>query len=383
MTTTDQITKLIDANTELKHYFEGARDNIDQRLERCEEKVDDAIARWGVASCTLEVGSGKRFGSIQAAWDYLQGKKISGGVLIQVADGVYKVNKIELNNHPDAHWVRIHGNLDNPAACTIQFTPDSKGYSHGILMRDVRRLELGGFKLLGVHGQTKHMLHLNEHANVYCRTGTIIMEGCKYGIEAYTHSKIVASGLKITNCSDGIVAASGAEVHAHDLEARGQKRGSGIGVYVREHARAYAARARCQDFDLGFHARSNSFIYCDDARVENCDEGFYSHTQATIWTHNSTAVSCGMGFTARNNGTIFGKEQRAEGCKYGFYANQNSHLYAPSSHAVNCSEYGYGAHWGSMMDAGGTKAKCLGNKLNYTPGTSGAIGNGGAVIYIT
>ena len=116
-TTSEQIADMMSGYTSLKQYYESARSEIENQLNQ-----------WGIDEyTTLNVGVDKPFTSIQDAWNSLQGKKLAANVLIKVDDGIYKLNSLHLQDHPDAHMIKIEGNTETPASCTLKFIPDDNG----------------------------------------------------------------------------------------------------------------------------------------------------------------------------------------------------------------------------------------------------------------
>ena len=375
MTTTDQITQLIVANTQLKQFYEGVRDDIEDRLQNCTVKVDDHLSRWGLQGhSTLEVGVGKRFTSIQAAWNYLQGKKLAGDVLVKVADGVYSVNGIWLEHHPDAHRIRIEGNVAQPERCEIRFIPDNNGHSQGVIFRNVCDLQFSGFQLSGVAEQTYRGLRIHLNAQVRSAKNSLIIAGCSTGIEVYSGSYYAGEGIRMRDCINGAIVSQSGEAHLHYLEASARTKHHGVGIEASNTANVHAHSCHCSNFHTGFRATRSAYLWCDGSKSESCHHGFDARHNGTLWCHENAstrfqrgiAIGGHHGFLAYIDGHLLAHGARAEGCVYGFYAGSHSYLRADHSSAVNCSVYGYHADWLSLLRVYNTHGKVSGNKANYS-----------------
>lgn len=358
-----------------------------------EQKTEEFITEWGINQYTvLRVGSNQEYPSIQDAWNSLQGKKLAEDVVIKVDDGTYPINILSLEDHPDAHHIQVEGNIQNPAACTLQFTPDSNNTSHGVIIRNVNELTFSGFRIRGTLGQTQRGIYLSGAATVRTHNHSIQIEGCDVGVAVYEQSIFDSYGLSVSDCIYGARVGSGStlEARAANFHGNGQET-SLIGIDVSDTSRCWSNETDLGNFQIGYRALNNSYLYCDAAKAENCGKGFVASTNSVLWNRKSDsfqgrkhglALNCALGFVAETGSTVEAFGAHAEGCETGFFSSISALLIANSSHVLNCSSHGYLAKAMSNIEALGAASNISGTPVPYSPGSSGVPGNENAMIRI-
>lgn len=242
-------------------------DNLTLTRKASGNMVSDAI----LSDKTLHVPG--HYPTIQAALDALDLRSISKDaiVTIQVADGIYTdYDTIEVN-HPDGGNIKILGNTNDPALCTIYFKPGVNGLS----VPPTRRLgHINGFAF---HGNDKAGNGLS------CSWGGFISAGSQMTIKNF-HSAVYAkggyincSGVQVLNNHRGIVSQYGSVIEASSAIAQGND-------------------------SHGFQAGIGGIINADNASSQsNGSAGYSSWFGGTLKAWNSNSQNNYHGY----NSTIF------------------------------------------------------------------------------
>ncbi|WP_296663526.1 hypothetical protein [Paraburkholderia sp.] len=380
------------------------------RVGEIDGRVEQFIKNWGIDGyTTLEVGSGKPFDSIQAAWDSLIGKTLKADVLIKVADGVHTTTGFTLTNQPFAQRIRIEGNVGDPAACQIKFTPDANGASHGVIFDNVRNVVFSGFKLVGEttdKNWTIRCLLIHLGSRVWSAPGSVQIQGGAYGLFVDHGAQYECSKLHISNTviwAAYITAGSRANLPSLRLAGPGkdvratlpagiygvESTTASHGLVVLDGAQCWAGEAHITDWSHGAHVERNGYLWCDVVRVERCEYGCYAAQGGVCWSfwwpvapgrpveRRSSVVGAAVGFFADLGGKIVAVGAEAERCNTGFHAAYHSLLYANESFASRCIT-GYSSHAQSTVIA--YNVTLYESHTDFTPPTSDVPGNGNAII---
>ncbi|WP_296663531.1 hypothetical protein [Paraburkholderia sp.] len=398
MNLSEQLTDAIDAQNALTQAVAGKMGQIDGRVEQF-------IKQWGIDGyTTLAVGAGKQFGSIQAAWDSLIGKTLKADVLIKVADGVYTTHGITLHSQPFAHRIRIEGNVGNPAACQIKFTPDTNGVSHGVIFDNVRNVTFSGFKLIGEttdQNWTYRSLLIYVGSRVWSAPGSVQIEGGANGLAVDQGSQYECSNLQISNTRQWAAhISSGARAYLPSLRLVGlgkdfrttlPARIYGVesttaphGLAVVDTAQCWVGKAQITDFWHGTYVERNGYLWCDSMKIKCCEYGCYAGHGGVCWSalsgtveQRATIVDARFGFLADHGGKIVVNHAIVEQCEKGFHAAHHSQILANDSIARNCGT-GYASHGQSTVLAyRATPSEC---QIDYTPPNPDVPGNANAII---
>ena len=375
------------------------------------------FAQWGIdgAVQTLEVGTGKAFATIQAAYESLIGKSIKTSVLIKVADGTYNTAGIFLQNHPDADKIRIEGNTAAPGNCVINFVPDAGKCSHGLIVRKARGLQLAGFRLVGTANAvnwTHRCLRLDQGAQVAVDAGTLLIEGGFHGVELEDMSLLWADRLSIKGCADWHLCAgsgstasiSGVKVDGNNKDAIVQVPGyvnpdlpkcSPSGILSNDGSRIWAGESDVRRVYHAFWAQNAGYLWCDCSVVDDVYYGMIGKTSGIVWSHwwdvtparpvaKRTVVTNArtIAFLADQGGRIYAPGARAEACSNGFYAAASGFIQASSSWTVNCSRAYYGESMG-LIEAWDTRGKTSGCPTVYSPAAHATLGNDNGMVRYT
>ncbi|MFN4295164.1 MAG: hypothetical protein ACK4JD_13650, partial [Thermoflexales bacterium] len=197
MSLESQIAALVTASNALTSEVSG-------KITQINAALNNAINTIGIIDTptTLEVGPGKPFATIQQAIDHLNGKILRANVTIKLSDGDHYANSIVIETQPYGGRISIVGNTVNPAACRIVWTPDSNGYSHGLIVSG-SRVRVAGIKFIGSATDshvTWRSLLAHKGGRIDASGGDVIIDGGVYGAEAYFNSMAYVDGISITGC---------------------------------------------------------------------------------------------------------------------------------------------------------------------------------------
>lgn len=364
---------------------------LDQRVAQKEAQIDAVMAQWGIAKdTTLEVGTGRDFSSIQAAWNEVSRSQLKGSVTIKVNDGVYEQSSIWLANQPYAAFIRIIGNIANPDNCVLRFVNDSNGKSHGSQVRNCWGLEFSGFKSTSADRDNNYRgLWVGENSYVYSADNSLIFDNCLLGIESTASSVVRARGVRAAGCLYGASVNNNAQANLSTFQSIGPGKdhnSNGRGMRASSGGMITAYGADIRNHAVGVIAESNGYLWCDGSEAHNCQYGFLSAWGGLVWNHvnaganpQGKAINCDHGFRAHSGGQLLAVGALADGCQYGFSVGAFSHLSANESHAKNCTDHGYHANAMSLIEAWNTQANASGNATDYNL-AHGTAGNYGALI---
>uniref|UniRef100_UPI003F79F7D0 hypothetical protein n=1 Tax=Chromobacterium amazonense TaxID=1382803 RepID=UPI003F79F7D0 len=362
------------------------------------------LAQWAIlAPTTLTVGAGQQFASIQDAWNSLQGKVIKAPVIIQVADGVYQMSALLLENQPYAHLIVIQGNVANPANCILQFVPDGNRQSHGVFFKNVRRLNFSGFKMVGESTSsnwTWRGIYLSN-AEVYANDNSLIFSGGQQGIEMHDNSIFQAKGVQLSkhagaavNVGDGALARlEKLSIVGPGKDSRTTRSVSGQsndifpdGISCTDTAKAWCIDANIVDVRLALVAERNAYLWAPRATIDRVDTGAFANSGGSLWTDDggtkvsSKVTNANCGYRALSNGTIIAPMATAENCINGFVAELRGYIYAENSYAKSCTGTGYYTARSGYIDAANAAKNSTGNAVQFNPAASGVAGNSNSCI---
>jgi hypothetical protein len=291
-----------------------------------------------IAATTLEVGVGKEFDSIQAAWNSLAGKIIITPITIKVDDGIYDLSALRLDRQPYSHNINIIGNVANPAACVLNFVDPPGGFSQGIICSgNSTQVLLSGFHLQGT-GNTARGILATDSAFVFCSPGTITVDNCRAGIQSSNLGSFIGFDITVTNCIDGCTSTSFAFVRGLNATGLGN---AGVGINCSRGATVICELSNVSGFVHGFLCLFNAYMTSTDCKAESCINGFFADGNASIDASGSTARLCtGAGFLASGSGFLNAPRTTAEDNNNGYFVHNHSHLTAiPSTALRNTQNY--------------------------------------------
>lgn len=404
MSLESNIADLVKSANGLTDAVHGKMAAIDKRVEVHIAKMDGAMANWGTAANqTLEVGQGKAFATIQDAWGALRGKVLRHEVKIKVSDGIYKMNSLVFSDHPYAHKVRVEGNLLQPSACVLSFVPDANQRSHGVQFVGVRGINFSGFKIVGECDKDKNItwrgISLTRESYVESNTGSIEVQGAYNGIELSYGSLYICPGIRVSEFyAMGVQAHDSSRVTmtAAVLKGKGKenrfmhpdgKVRDAIGIKAEFLSMISANDAVIEGVSsIGVFAANSSIVYASGVQVRDCGNyGVYSGNGATIQIHalegkSSKVTGCKIGVCARSQGAVYGSNLIVQEAEKGIYADLLGTIQVINSEVSRCSVVAYEATKGAYIDAPGSAAKSVENKVKYSPANSGVSGNFNATI---
>ncbi len=343
---------------------------------------------------TLEVGPGRPFANIPAAFDSLNGKRLKADVLIKVADGVHETTGITLVNQPEANRIRIEGNRADPEACTLKFVPDGGKNSHGMIVRGLQGLHLAGFRFLGETSDanwTHRGLRLDQGAWVRCDADTIRIVGGCGGVEIVEGSHLVADGMRYEDVQEwNVLVSSGSQAwirRSHiigpgkDVRTRGR---APYGVLASDGSQVWLSESTLSGVWHGVQAARTSYAHCDVSTVKDAHTGFLAEWGGIVWAHNrgdqrAKASNCTHGYLGSHMSLVVALGAMAEKCGTGFIADGSSKVCANGGMAIDC-DTGFKSWAVSEVQAHGTKAHSTGNKTLYSPPGNVVPGNENAII---
>ncbi|UJB33104.1 right-handed parallel beta-helix repeat-containing protein [Chromobacterium sp. Beijing] len=404
MSLESNVADLVKSANALTGVVNGKIGAIDKRVDVQVAKMDSTMANWGTtASQILEVGPGKPFKTIYEAWTSLSGKVLRHDVKIKVSDGVHTSTSIHLRGQPYAHRIRIEGNIKNPEACVLKFVPDSANRSHGVIFNGVRGVNFSGFKIIGEMDVDKNFtwrgILLQRGAYVVSDNKSIEIENVNHGIEMTEGSLYVCHGLRVMGFGyDGLRAHHASRAYINDAVFSGKGKqflmtytngvkvaSTGLRAEQSSLVEAHGVSiSLCSD--NGLRAGNNSVIYAYGALIKSCaNYGIYSSSGSKVQIHPNdgepcTIKDCKVGIGARYQGAVFGNNIVIQNVEKGFYVDLAGLAHVVGSSASYCSLIAYEAIKGGFIDATGSSAKSIENKVKYSPASSGVAGNANATI---
>lgn len=382
--------------------------------QRGQAALTQTMRQWGIdgAVLTLEVGPGKAFADIQAAYESLNGKSIKTSVLIKVSDGTYNTTGMVLGNHPNADKIRIEGNPANPAACVINFVPDANKQSHGLIVRRARGLQLAGFRFTGAATATHwahRCLRLDQGAQVWIEPGTVQVDGGGIGVQVDDMSILWAEKIIIKNCADWhLVAGSGSIAAVNGIKIDGGNKDAVTqvpshinpdlpkcvpsGILSNDGSRIWVGESDVRRVYHGYWAQNAGYLWNDCSLVDDVYYGMLAKTSGVIWSHwwdvtpartvpKRTVVTNAktIAFLADQGGRIYAPGAKAESCSNGFYAGSHGFIQASASYTVNTTRAYYSEVFG-LIEAFDTKNKSSGCATVYSPSAYATLGNENGMI---
>jgi len=339
---------------------------------------------------TITVGAGQQFNTLQEAWDSLIGAIILAPVTISIADGTYNQSIITLSKQPFSQFIRIEGNLGSPANVVFNFTP-SGGVSEGMICDGVVGLQLAGFKLQGVIGETKRLLQSINSASIICDSASIVFQGGDRGIECLSSATIDAQSMTITGCTISVLASTSANAEVSSCNITGVSNAFGnLGIRALGNAYIQANGVTISNAGYGISAQDGGVVGCLGASVLNCDRGFSAQHGQIICAGSVSTDHTTFGFRAEKGGIIngliqgsFGVVQATSaliGSQVGFSADDGGNLNVDGAAAIRQSK-GYDCSQMGRIRAPNTSVNNFANTTNYDPAVSGfASDRGGRSI---
>ncbi|MBN3005004.1 right-handed parallel beta-helix repeat-containing protein [Chromobacterium alkanivorans] len=404
MSLESNVADLVKSANALTGVVNGKIAAIDKRVDVQVAKMDSTMANWGTTtSQILEVGPGKPFKTIYEAWTSLNGKVLRHDVKIKVSDGVHTCQSISLSGQPYAYRIRIEGNIKNPEACVLKFVPDSAKLSQGVIFNGVRGVNFSGFKIIGESDVDKNFtwrgIALQRGAYVHSDSKSIKIEGVHNGVELTYGSLYSCPGLTVAGFSgNGVLVHDFSRALFDDVTLEGKAKQfvstrpdgvkvRSIGIKVDYQSFVTASRANIsQCSDTGCLASNNSVVFIFGAQISDCaNYGIYSSSGSKVQTPPSSGVvsnikDCKVGIGARYQGAVFGGNIKIQNAEKGVYADLAGLAHVVDSAASYCSIIAYEATKGGFIDATGSSAKSIENKVKYSPASSGVVGNANATI---
>lgn len=242
-----------------------------------------------IISQQLTVNVPADYPDIQSALDAFEGKMITGGVNIQVADGEYQITAPLVSRIRDYDKLTLRGNEQDCSKCVLYI--DNSANKDGFLFENGFGISwLNGFTLAGVNGWTASGVWNDQCYGAGIRAtggGTVIL----------------GPALSITKMYYGLRAMNGAFISNETVPESGQP-GGGIKVSnagdVAFHAYAATLKVNCaeawyashssESLGFGFCAEAGGFLQCEYAISSGNERaGFYALTNGTVWAHGTTA----------------------------------------------------------------------------------------------
>lgn len=347
----------------------------------------------------MEVGPGKTYASIQSAWNALMGKVIDRNVKIKVADGTYEVKNIWLGDQPYASRISIEGNIQNPQNCVIRFK-DKR--SPGWVIHNCQGLNISGFRLEGVFTSSQWVdqgFYIGGQSLVSCKENSIQIDGTFVGVLVTQMSNFSCTGIHIRNFGVSGVRISdhsAAHIHASDIKGQGrdwsyiipkninpaQPSATQTGLLLQDGGSAWAEKNHIRDVREGVASLSQSYAWCDNSIIEDVVVGLHAAYSGKINCFGEDTKINRAKYAAVNayfNGAVYCPNIHVHTAQFGYFSNNNGYIFADHSHAHDC-EWAYRAEHSSAMRAYDTGTRGSGNKIAYSPPTSGVAGNVNSAI---
>ncbi|MCF6200279.1 MAG: hypothetical protein L3J67_12995 [Hyphomicrobiaceae bacterium] len=338
---------------------------------------------------TLRVGNVKgKFPSIQHAVNHAKTINRPAGrwINIIVDPGEYRVSSITVDS---LDCIQILSSDEaHPEKTRLVFTPDKRGYSHGILFYNCRRARFSGFKLIGHGIKSYRAIYLTAKSEVWSRRGSIIIENFRNGIEAYHDSAYWCHAINMSKIADSGVHCSRSHIDVRDCRISGIAQNKGWGLLeARYGGYIYAYKAQLSNNRCGAYASEiGSYVDCGMANIKTVEYGIYVSGGGRVSCAGNSKAQPRIsdvkhyGVCAYSNGHANVPWLIVDKARRGFYADTMSFIHASYSSARNISEWSYISYSNSLIEAWHTKKRLSKVKYEHTPKASGKPGNYDSVI---
>lgn len=351
-------------------------------------KVEKSLESLSVGPKVFSVGKSGDFASIQAGVNYLQNKLITGNVILQVLDGEYEHNRVNISNL--LAKVKILGNLEAPEKCRIVWTPNSGKQSDGFCIAG-SSIELGGFHTFGGNGAdnvTARHIRADSGSGVLVHSESFIASGGRAAVEVYAGSVLSAHKFRADNVQHGGLVGSGSAANFNRAVISGQGEDVGNGIYVSDGGSATADFAEVSNNYIGFRTTTAGRLAACSSKAESkiClhSSGPGSAIIAARFSANydpSVLNALTHGATAQHSAFISMEGAVVDSGYIGVEAYANSEVMASSS-VVTASRC-FVSHYSSYLEVLQTADKGAvieGGDYKYSASTSRAVENVGSVI---
>ena len=375
----------------------------------------------------LQIGPDKEFKHpVDAAKHIEENDRLTGDILwkLKIDIGIYEFPYQGIHSLTFSHNknVQIIGNSENISDVVFRYIGNERLYM--IIAERNSHIEVRNISFTGITQFTStfviqiHDKSLREgmaggglaHGILARYNSSAIIEDCNFyrlwrAIHCHDNCKMDIANITGSELHGGVYCNSNSKIYI----SRSSIQGAGVSnnpstsswsALAAHHASTiFCYGVDCRNFHMGLYAHwSSDFhfhrahdydadgitqINIKDGHVENCYHAFHIH-HASGGNINNTLIK-GIHshaiISGQSSNVHAGHNVRVDGADIGYYAIHQSVIGANSSSAKNCRGIGYSSRHKSEIHAHSTSTRLGGNKTNYSPGTSHALGNYDAYIY--
>ena len=423
MTLEQQIALLNDNVGSLTLEARNLTDKVENKLAEYESWKNTIHTKNPVI---LQVGQSHKFKHPVEAALHIQDHQLSGDILfqIEIEAGLYEFPYKENHQLLFSNFknVNIIGKGENPSDVIFRYIGDNHCYM--ILAEKNSSIEVKNISLQGnIPITTTFMKQIRTRALREGMAGGGLAHGIMASYNSYANVENCSfyrlwhalycdnnSAMNINNVNGselqgGAHARINSAININRSTFRGIVTGwqdaswAGLGAFHGSSIFSYGVT--CLDFWVGLYSHWNSdfhfhraFDYDNDGvtqinirdgLIENCYHAIH------VWHHSGGNVNNSLMRNMRSHAVFCGQSSNMHACNnvivedadIGFHAIHSSCIVANDSIAKNCRNAGYSSFHKSEIHASGTKSRLSGNRINYSPGGSHALGNHDSYIYFS
>lgn len=410
MSLESQVAALVDSTNALTNTVNGLISGLQAQVDAKKAQLDAMMASWGYDTTTINVGALRSVTTVSAAVEMIRRKVIRGTVTIQLDDGNYIEDAVDVSGIPYAAGVLIRGNEPNPAACKITFTPSGVANARGLFNRGSIGLVVAGVTFDGSSwDRVDQAVYAANGGVVWLKQGTVVIRNATSALSAGVGGVIIAPVISVSACMRGAVAADGGLIDCGlgaSFTGRGRTTSNvdglgnvfpSCGLFASNGGQILCPRATITSYTKGIWAAVAGRIRADGAQVSDADQAviaefgsiincnaYVTNAATAAVSYPSTATNCRTGYWSAGGSTVMagGARVAAGGgvVERGYVSSDGARLYATGAGCAGATQYGYYAEGLALLAAWSTQANNAGNATDYNL-THGTVGNFGALIY--
>ena len=333
---------------------------------------------------TVEVGAGKQFANLPEAISYVSTLIPQPGrwINILVDPGTYNVGSVlSIRNLRRVHIKST--DTSNPDATVLQFSADSFGYAHGVIVSYCHECGFSGFKIAGIGANQPRGLLITANSSIWSDDNSIKTANCLTGIVVDQAGRYVGNGADLSVVGaggHGVLVMSGAFAECRNSSISGDGN-TYAGLSAKDGGVLLAANSSVTNAQRGTYGERGGVVYASQATIQSCYTGMEANQGGIITAPESTVTNSGWrGVFAWGRGYVDIQRSTIDGAPdVGCLADQLCFINANDVTMKN-TPLGFVSWTMSTIEAWNTNARMVSVTTPYSPSSSGTLGNHNAQI---